>query len=102
LPFAKARQERKLNEVVNVEKKFETWCRKHFKSDYDKIDVTSHYDSSLTTSENEQQFKAKFPLYFIPEVASIKEAEAQLQENLLADNTNELQNRFGIKINRVS
>ena len=43
-----------------IPKEFIGWAEKEYKEELDKIDIEHEYDSSLTVSENQEEFKTKF------------------------------------------
>lgn len=77
-------------ELFQIPKRFRSWAEDAFKDDLDKVDVTAHYDETLTVEENQSEFRRLFPAYFLEDPASplrpsaedLQEAEEELQEQL--------------------
>ncbi len=85
-----------------IPKTFLKWCRKHFKDDLDKVDVSAEYDRSLSVVENKTLFQEKFSIYFKEEITTTKQVAVQKdKDNLLIDNMNKFQDRFNIPISFV-
>lgn len=88
-----------------VPKHFRDWLERQLKdrSDLDKIDMTAHYDLTLTPAENKGQFREKFGTMMTIKLPKMKpkEIKAQETEQLLGYRIGELSSRFGIELKFV-